>query len=168
MWPTQIKVHKSTIKYLKWYSLKTREIILSHYCHTFHTYIHTYIHTYMHTYIRYVDIHELLQHTYSAAQVSRVWTPPIHSAHSSHPSLWNKTWVTAVEHLWTICCTSVRCHRSIPWVTRGTTVNWGEIVCITLSTSSVIWPPAACFTKHHIQNLVMQHHEILILPSWLP
>ena len=35
----------------------------------------------------------------SAVQISRVRTPPIPSAHSSHPSFWNQTWVTLVEHL---------------------------------------------------------------------
>ena len=37
------------------------------------------------------------QHTYSAAQISRVWTPAIPGTVSSHPPLWNQTLVTAVE-----------------------------------------------------------------------
>ena len=60
----------------------------------------------------------------SAVQISRVRTPPIPSAHSSHPSFWNQTLVTLVEHLWTLCCVSVALQRSIPWGNRRTTVNW--------------------------------------------
>ena len=72
----------------------------------------------------YTDMLQWLQHTNSASQISRIWTPSISSAHSSHPPLWNQTWVTAVEHLWTIHCASVALQRSIPWSSRGTTVNW--------------------------------------------
>ena len=61
---------------------------------------------------------------FSASQISRVWTPPTPSAHSSHPPLWNPTWVTAVEHLWTLCCVSVALQRSILWCNRWSTVNW--------------------------------------------
>ena len=61
-----------------------------------------------HHHITYVVVHsvsknaskaKVLQHTFSAVQVSRIWTPPIPSAHSSHCPLWNQTWVTAIEHL---------------------------------------------------------------------
>ena len=60
-----------------------------------------------HQHITYVVVHsvsknatkaKVLQHTFSAVQVSRVRTPPIPSAHSSHCPLWNQTWVTAIEH----------------------------------------------------------------------
>ena len=70
--------------------------------------------------------HLSLQHTFRAAQVSRVWTPPIPSTHSSHPSLWNQTWVAAVEHLWTLCCVSVALQKSMLWGSRSTTVNCEE------------------------------------------
>ena len=60
----------------------------------------------------------------SATQISRIWTPPIPSAYSSHPSLWNQTWVTAVEHLWTFCCVVIALQKSILWYNRSTTVNW--------------------------------------------
>ena len=42
---------------------------------------------------------ETSQLTNIAAQISRVWTPPISSTHSSHPPLWHQTWVTPVNHL---------------------------------------------------------------------
>ena len=35
------------------------------------------------------ELHDSLQHTYSAALISRVWTPPVPSAHSCHPLLWH-------------------------------------------------------------------------------
>ena len=65
---------------------------------------------------------------FSATQISRVWTPPIPSAHSSHPPLWNQTWVTPVEHLWTFCCVGVALQRSIPGGNWHTTVidNWSK------------------------------------------
>ena len=65
------------------------------------------------------------QHTFSADQVSRVWTPPIPSTVSTHPSLRNQTWVTVVEHLWTLCV-SVALQRSTLGGNRRTTVNWTE------------------------------------------
>ena len=67
--------------------------------------------------------HKSLQHTYSTALISRVWTPPIPSTVSSHPSLWNQMLVTPVEHLWTLCCASVALQRSTLWGNRCTTVN---------------------------------------------
>ena len=66
------------------------------------------------------------QHTYSTDQISRVWTPPIPSAHSSHPLLRNQTLVTTIEHLWPLCCVIIAFQRSIPWSNRWTTVNWSE------------------------------------------
>ena len=65
--------------------------------------------------------------TYSTAQISRVWTPPIPSAHSSHSHHWNQTWVTAEKRHRTICCASVVCHRSILRGNRRTTVNWETV-----------------------------------------
>ena len=65
--------------------------------------------------------------TCSTAQISRVWTPPTPSAHSSHPSNWNQTWVTAVKYHRTIGCTSVVGHSSILRGNRRTTVNWGRV-----------------------------------------
>ena len=46
-----------------------------------------------------ITLLQSLPHTYCAVQISRVWTPPIPSAHCSHPPLWNQTLVTTVEHL---------------------------------------------------------------------
>ena len=46
-----------------------------------------------------ISYYQLVQHTYGTAQMSWVRAPTIPSAHSSHPLLWHKTWVTAVEHL---------------------------------------------------------------------
>ena len=69
----------------------------------------------------------LFVHTHSTAYFSRVWTPPIPSAHSSYPSLWNQTLVTPVKHLWTLCCVSVALQRSIPGGNRGTTANWSKV-----------------------------------------
>ena len=65
------------------------------------------------------------QHT-SAPQICSVGTPPIPSAHSSHSFLWNMTWVTAIEHLWTLCCVSVALQRSILGGNWWTTINWRE------------------------------------------
>ena len=37
------------------------------------------------------------EHTFSTAKISRVWNPSIFGAHGTHHSLWDMTWVTAVE-----------------------------------------------------------------------
>ena len=61
-------------------------------------------------------------------QISRVWTPPIPSAHSFHPPLRNQTLITTVEQFWTPCCISVALHRSILRSNRWTAVNWRSII----------------------------------------
>ena len=65
---------------------------------TFHEttvlYVHAIsIHTYSLVELKYTE------HTYSTAKVNRVWNPSILAAHGNHPSLWDMTWVTAVEYL---------------------------------------------------------------------
>ena len=98
-----------------------------------------------------------MKHTYTA-QISRVWTPPIFSAHSSHPPLWHQTWVTAVKYLWIFCCISVALQRSTLWVTRGTTVNWiapyvactyHESITIKLSCSLLSIKTSAALISRH-------------------
>ena len=56
-----------------------------------------------------------------------VWAPPIPSTHSSHPPLWHQTWVTAVEHVWTLCCISVAVQRSTLGDNWWTTVNCNKV-----------------------------------------
>ena len=70
-----------------------------------------------------------LQHTYTA-QISRVWTPPIFSAHCrSHRS--HQTTGTDVECHWTNCSANVvACNKSAFWVRCWTTVNYSEDIMI--------------------------------------
>ena len=70
---------------------------------------------------------QLPPHTYCAVQMSRIWTPSILSAHSSHPCFWNQTWVTAVEHLWTLCGAVVALQSSILGGNWETAVSWKEV-----------------------------------------
>ena len=78
----------------------------------------------------------MVQHTNSAALVSRVWTPPVPSTVSSHPPLWNQMLVTPIEHLWTLCCASVALQWSTLWGSRCTTVNYTEDVCLNFKADS--------------------------------
>ena len=52
------------------------------------------------------------------AQISRVWTPPIPSAHSSHSPLWNQILATAVEYLCTLSCVGIVLQISTLWCNR--------------------------------------------------
>ena len=45
------------------------------------------------------DSINICTYTFSPAYFSRVRTPTIPSAHSSHPPLWNQTLITTLEHL---------------------------------------------------------------------
>ena len=81
-----------------------------------------------HKWIHYT-LHTMKYHYYAGpltctAQISRVWTPPTSSAHSSHSPLWNQILGTAVEHFCTLNCVGIVLQRSTLWGNWCTTVNW--------------------------------------------
>ena len=81
-----------------------------------------------HKWIHYT-LHTMKYHYYAGpltctAQISRVWTPPTSSAHSSHSPLWNQILATAVEYFCTLNCVGIVLQRSTLWGNWCTTVNW--------------------------------------------